>query len=117
MKSIFDLINVVPEEVIKMSEDKLERILHEMGRSNINAANILSMTKVVLDVHNGNVPADWDAITKFYGVGQKIASVVVYEAFGISRVPVDIHVLNFAKYFGWCSDKASAKSCQEDIEG
>ncbi len=65
MSSIFDLINVVPEEVIKMSETELERILHKMGRSNMNTANILSMTKAVLDKHNGKVPADWKTITKF----------------------------------------------------
>jgi endonuclease III len=117
MKSIFDLIDVVPEKVIKMTETELERILHRMGRSNMNAANILAMTKDVLDVHNGQVPADWDAITKFRGVGRKIASVVVYEAFGISRVPVDAHVLRFAKYFGWCRENATATKCQEDIEG
>ena len=117
MTSIFDLIDVVPEEVIKMSEKELERMLHKMGKSNMNAVNILSMTKVLLDKHEGKVPADWKTITKFHGVGRKIASVVVYEAFGISRVPVDIHVLRFARYFGWCSDKADAKSCQDDIEG
>jgi endonuclease-3 len=117
MKSIFDLIKVEPEEIIKMSVGELERMLHGMGTSNENAANILSMTKDVLDNHDGKVPADWNTITKFHGVGRKIASVVMYEAFGISRVPVDIHVLKFARYFGWCSDKAEAKSCQEDIEG
>eukprot|EP00978_Attheya_sp_CCMP212_P012738 scaffold31872_cov76-Attheya_sp.AAC.3 len=117
MKSIFDLITVVPEEVIKMSEKELERILHKMGRSSMNAGNILAMTKNVLDEHNGQVPADWDAMTKFHGVGQKIASVVAYEAFGIFRIPVDTHVLKFAKYFGWCGDNATAYKCQEDIEG
>eukprot|EP00978_Attheya_sp_CCMP212_P017682 scaffold47365_cov68-Attheya_sp.AAC.6 len=117
MKSIFDLVSVVPEEVIKMSEKKLQMILHKMGRSYMNAANILAMTKNVLDEHNGQVPADWDAITKFNGVGRKMASVVAYEAFGISHIPVDVHVLKFAKYFGWCRDNVSAKQCQEDIEG
>jgi endonuclease-3 len=117
MKSIFDVITVVPEEVIKMSEKELERILHKLGRSTMNAGNILAMTKNVLDEHNGQVPADWDAIIKFHGVGKKIASVVTYEAFGISRIPVDTHVLRFAKYFGWCRDDASANNCQEDIEG
>jgi endonuclease III len=117
MSSIFDLIPVEPEEVIKMSETELERILHKMGRSNMNAGNILAMTQDVLDNHDGQVPADWDAITKFRGVGRKIASVVAYEAFGISRIPVDVHVLKFAKYFGWCRDNATASKCQEDIEG
>eukprot|EP00978_Attheya_sp_CCMP212_P021883 scaffold64342_cov48-Attheya_sp.AAC.1 len=46
-----------------------------------------------------------------------MAFVVAYEAFGISRIPVDVHVLRFAKYFGWCWDNVSDKQNQEDIEG
>eukprot|EP00978_Attheya_sp_CCMP212_P014111 scaffold35865_cov28-Attheya_sp.AAC.1 len=64
-----------------MSEKELERILHKLGRSSMNASNILAMTKNILDEHNGQVPADWDAIIKFHCVGKKIASVVIYEAF------------------------------------
>eukprot|EP00978_Attheya_sp_CCMP212_P026903 scaffold89326_cov35-Attheya_sp.AAC.1 len=80
-----------------MSEKELERILHKLGLSSMNAGNILAMTKNVLDEHNGQqVPADWNAIIKFHGVGEKIASVVTYEAFGISRIPDDTHVLRFA---------------------
>eukprot|EP00978_Attheya_sp_CCMP212_P019198 scaffold53541_cov47-Attheya_sp.AAC.1 len=71
MKSIFDVITVVPEEVVKMSEKELERILHKLGRSSMNAGNILAMIKNVLDEHNGQVSADWDAIIKFHGVGEK----------------------------------------------
>eukprot|EP00978_Attheya_sp_CCMP212_P041697 scaffold242434_cov48-Attheya_sp.AAC.1 len=82
----------------------------------MNAGNILAMTKNVLDEHNGQVPADLAAMTKFRGVGRKIASVVAYEAFGISCIPVDTHVLKFAKYFGWCGNKALPYQCQEDIE-
>ena len=46
----------------------------------------------------------------------RLWGVVAYEAFGISRIPVDVHVLRFAKYFGWCRDNATASKCQEDIE-
>eukprot|EP00978_Attheya_sp_CCMP212_P014891 scaffold38234_cov92-Attheya_sp.AAC.1 len=53
MKSIFDVITVVPEEVIKMSEKELESILHKLGRSSMNAGYILAMTRNVLDEHNG----------------------------------------------------------------
>eukprot|EP00978_Attheya_sp_CCMP212_P035302 scaffold152771_cov93-Attheya_sp.AAC.1 len=49
-----------------MSEKELERILHKLGRSSMNAGNILAMTKHVLDEHSGQVPADWDAIIKFH---------------------------------------------------
>ena len=50
-KSIFDLIYVVPEEhIMTKSEDDLKMLLlFRMGRSNMNAANILAMvTKDVI---------------------------------------------------------------------
>jgi hypothetical protein len=39
----------------------------------MNAGNILAMTKDVLDTHNGQVPANWEFIKAFHGVGPKIA--------------------------------------------
>ena len=116
MKSIFDLLTVTPQEIIKKTANELETLLHKMGRSNMNASNILAMTKDVIDKHNGVIPQDWEIIKDFGGVGPKIAAVVAYEAFGINHIPVDVHVLRFSKFFGWCSSNASAEVCQEDIE-
>mgnify|MGYP000016711576 CR=1 FL=1 len=116
MKSIFDLLTVTPQEIIKKTANELETLLHKMGRSNMNASNILAMTKDVIDKHNGVIPQDWEIIKAFRGVGPKIAAVVAYEAFGINHIPVDVHVLRFSKFFGWCSSNASAEVCQEDIE-
>ena len=47
MKSIFDLLTVTPQEIIKKTANELETLLHKMGRSNMNASNILAMTKDV----------------------------------------------------------------------
>jgi len=116
MKSIFDLLTVTPQEIIKKTANELETLLHKMGRSNMNASNILAMTKDVIDKHNGVIPQDWEIIKAFRGVGPKIAAVVAYEAFGINHIPVDVHVLRFSKFFGWCSSNALAEVCQEDIE-
>jgi endonuclease III len=55
-------------------------------------------------------------IKEFHGVGPKIAAVVAYEAFGMNHIPVDVHVLRFSKFFGWCCSNASAEECQEDIK-
>jgi endonuclease-3 len=115
MKSIFDLLTVTPQEIIKKTANELETLLHKMGRSSMNTSNILAMTKDIIDKHNGVIPQDWQIIKEFHGVRPKIAGVVAYEAFGINHIPVDVHVLRFSKFFGWCSSNASAEECQEDI--
>jgi endonuclease III len=56
MRHIFDLLTVVPQEIVKKTQNELEILLHKMGRSNMNAANILAMTRDVIDKHNGLVP-------------------------------------------------------------
>jgi endonuclease III len=77
MRSIFDLINVTPQEIIKKTQNELETLLHNMGRSNMNASNILvAMTRDVIDKHNDVVPQDWKAIKEFPGVRSQNASVV-----------------------------------------
>jgi endonuclease III len=54
-------------------------LLHTMGRSNMNASNILlATTRDVIDKHNGVVPQDRKAIKEFPSVGPKIDSVVAY---------------------------------------
>eukprot|EP00978_Attheya_sp_CCMP212_P027870 scaffold94521_cov79-Attheya_sp.AAC.2 len=45
-----------------------------MGRSSMNAGNILVMTKNVLDEHNGQVPADLGAMTNFHGTMQQLTN-------------------------------------------
>jgi endonuclease-3 len=112
MRSIFDLLTVTPQEIIKKTQNELETLLHKMGRSNMNASNILAMTKDVIDKHQGVIPQYWKATKEFHCVGPKSAS----EAFRINHIPVDVHILRFSKFFCRCSSNVSAEECQEDIE-
>src|SRR4030095_16193206 len=46
--------------------------------------------------HNGEVPADLDALVELPGVGRKTANVVLGHALGVPGLPVDRHVFRVA---------------------
>ena len=100
MKSIFDLLTVTPQEIIKKTANELETLLHKMGRSNMNASNILAMTKDVIDKHNGVIPQDWKIIKAFHGVTQPKLSI---SYFLIPIYPYNIFTIPIKVRHSFCS--------------
>src|SRR5262245_66507278 len=58
------------------------------------------MAHTLVTEHNGQVPADMDALTKLPGVGRKTANVGLGHALGVPGLPVDRHVLRVANRIG-----------------
>jgi endonuclease III len=58
------------------------------------------MSSLLLEHHQGKVPASMDALIKLPGVGRKTANVVLGHALGVPGLPVDRHVLRVANRLG-----------------
>ncbi len=58
------------------------------------------MAQALVEKHDGEVPADMDALTALPGVGRKTANVVLGHALGVPGLPVDRHVLRVANRIG-----------------
>jgi endonuclease-3 len=58
------------------------------------------MARMLVDAHDGQVPADMEALIKLPGVGRKTANVVLGHALGVPGLPVDRHVLRVANRIG-----------------
>ena len=54
----------------------------------------------MLEEHNGEVPADFDALTSLAGVGRKTANVVLSNAFNVDAIAVDTHVQRVSNRIG-----------------
>lgn len=65
-----------------MSVTDVERMIKEIGLAPTKSKNLVNMSQMLLDDHNGDVPSDIDALELLPGVGHKTASVVVAQAFG-----------------------------------
>jgi len=55
---------------------------------------------MLVEKHNGEVPADMDALTELPGVGRKTANVVLGHALGVPGFPVDLHVFRVGNRLG-----------------
>jgi endonuclease-3 len=60
------------------------------------AKMLQAMARLLVERHDGQVPADMQALTALPGVGRKTANVVLGHALGVPGLPVDLHVMRVA---------------------
>ena len=92
-----------PEKMAQLSQERLEKRIHSCGFYRNKAKNILSMTKDLIEKHNGQVPRELDTLQSLAGVGRKTANVVIAEAFKGDAIAVDTHVLRVSNRLGLAS--------------
>lgn len=80
--------------------EELEPVIMSTGFFRQKSRSLVGMAKALVDHHDGEVPADMDALVKLPGVGRKTANVVLGHALGVPGFPVDRHVLRVANRLG-----------------
>src|SRR5690606_8973091 len=70
------------------------------GLSPAKAKGIWETSKLLIQNHNSQVPADFEALEFFPHVGHKTASVVMSQAFKVPAMPVDTHIHRLAYRWG-----------------
>ena len=94
------------------SIEELEQLIRRIGLFRSKAKNIKACCERLVDLHDGEVPANMTALTALAGVGRKTANVVLGNAFQINDgIVVDTHVARLAKRF-----KLSSGTTPEKIE-
>lgn len=81
-----------PYEMIKMTQEEIKAIVRPCGLSPMKSKGICGLSHILIDKHNGEVPASFDALEELPAVGHKTASVVMAQAFGVPAFPVDTHI-------------------------
>lgn len=94
-----------PQEMVKISEEEIRAIIRPCGLSPMKAKGIAGLSRILLDQHGGEVPADMKALEALPAVGHKTASVVMSQAFGVPAFPVDTHIHRLAQRWGLTSGK------------
>ena len=84
--ALFKLANT-PEKMSKVAVEDIKAIIRPCGLSPRKSQAISDLSKILIDQHNGEVPADFDALELLPGVGHKTASVVMAQAFGVPAFP------------------------------
>jgi endonuclease-3 len=82
----------------------VEALIHSTGFFRAKARNLVAMASRLVEMHRGEVPDEFGALTKLPGVGRKTANVVMGNAFQIaSGVVVDTHVKRLSFRLGMTS--------------
>lgn len=81
-----------PYDMVKLTVDQIREIIKPVGLSPMKSKGIFGLSKILIEEHNGKVPANMEALERLPAVGHKTASVVMSQAFGIPAFPVDTHI-------------------------
>jgi len=89
-----------PQAFLNLGLTSLKRHIRTIGLYNTKAQNIIKTCRMLIDLHNGQVPSDREALENLPGVGRKTANVVLNTAFGEPTIAVDTHIFRVANRTG-----------------
>ena len=94
-----------PQAIASLGVEGLEPYIRSIGLYRTKAKNLVALSKILLDEHGGEVPAERAALERLPGVGRKTANVVLNTAFGHPTVAVDTHIFRVANRTGLAPGK------------
>lgn len=94
---LFGRLGKTPQALAARSVQEIEAIIRPCGLGPQKARAIQGLSRLLLDEHQGQVPANLEALEKLPGVGHKTAQVVMAQAFGEPSFPVDTHIHRLAQ--------------------
>ena len=104
-----------PNDMIKMSVEEIEQIIRPCGLAPRKSKAISSLSQILINKYDGNVPSNLDQLEDLPGVGHKTASVVVSQAFGKAAFPVDTHIHRLAHRWGLSNGK-NVEQTEKDLK-
>jgi endonuclease III len=85
-----------PAAFVALGEEKLSEAIRTIGLYRTKARNLIRLSEILLEQHDGDVPPDRAALEALPGVGRKTANVVLNAAFGEPTIAVDTHIFRVA---------------------
>ena len=110
--SLFKLANN-PFDMIKLKVEEIREIIKPCGLSPRKSQAIYDLSHILINQHNGEVPAQFNHLEALPSVGHKTASVVMAQAFGVPAFPVDTHIHRLLTRWGISSGKNVAETERE----
>lgn len=104
-----------PGAMARLEVEQIDRIVRPCGLSPRKAQSIRELSRLLVERHGGQVPADFEALEALPGVGHKTASVVMSQAFGVPAFPVDTHIHRLAQRWG-LTDGRSVEQTESDLK-
>lgn len=81
-----------PQAMLDLGVDGVKHYIKTIGLFNTKAENVIKTCRMLVELHNGEVPENREALEALPGVGRKTANVVLNTAFGWPTIAVDTHI-------------------------
>jgi len=104
-----------PYDMVKLSVEEIREIIKPCGLSPAKSKAIFGLSQILIEKHNGVVPADLEILETLPGVGHKTASVVMAQSFNVPSFPVDTHIHRLAWRWGLSNGK-SVTQTEKDLK-
>jgi len=98
-----------PRKMVELGEAELARYISSIGLFNTKARNVIALSKLLIERHEGEVPRTREALEALPGVGRKTAGVVLNELEIAPAIAVDTHVFRVARRLGLSAGDTPAK--------
>jgi endonuclease III len=89
-----------PEDYLAVPPEELERDIFQTGFYRQKAKALRGTMRILIEEHDGEVPADFDALLRLPGVARKTANVVSAERGDAKGIVVDTHVRRLSQRLG-----------------
>ena len=94
-----------PQKMLALGETRLRELIATIGLYNTKAKNVMGLSALLIEKHEGRVPQDRAALEALPGVGRKTANVVLNVAFGEPTIAVDTHIFRISNRTGLAPGK------------
>ncbi|QDQ27281.1 endonuclease III [Chitinimonas arctica] len=103
-RKLYPIANT-PSAIYALGQAGLESHIATIGLFRSKAKHVIELCRMLLEEHDGQVPADRAALEALPGVGRKTANVVLNTAFGQPTMAVDTHIFRVANRTGLAPGK------------
>lgn len=94
-----------PQEMVKLTPREIEKRIYPVGFYPTKSRRLLSISNILLERYDGQVPNTLEELTRLPGVGRKTANLVLVEGFKIPAICVDTHVHRISNRLGYVKTK------------
>ncbi len=94
-----------PRAMLRLGEERLADFIKTIGLYRTKARNVIALCRRLIDLHDGEVPANREDLEALPGVGRKTANVILNTVFGHPTMAVDTHIFRLANRTGLAPGK------------
>ena len=101
-------------DMAKLDVEVILQDIRQIGLAPTKSRNILRLSQLLVERHDGQVPCSFKELEDLPGVGHKTASVVMAQAFGVPAFPVDTHIHRLARW--GLSNDTTVERTEKDLK-